>query len=126
MGDHIKPQTGCMNGTEVTHQAAFEDVGEEPIVLETEAEKQAEWKKNSECMDEDTEPDEMMAEEKAAAKKQRERDLVQERVRKHQALKKEQNPKPKKHKKNINEVHQKQKTHIQFSNQSAGAIQRHQ
>ena len=27
MGDHIKPQTDCMNGMEITHQAAFEDVG---------------------------------------------------------------------------------------------------
>ena len=64
-----------MNGTEVTCQAAFEDVGWEPMVLETEAEKLAEWKKNSEWMDKDTELDEMTAEEKAAAKTQRERDL---------------------------------------------------
>jgi hypothetical protein len=99
----------------------FEDVGWEPMVLETEAEKQAEWKNNSERMDANTEPDQMTAEEKVAAKWQRERDLTPERVRKHQALKKEQNPKPKKHKKNINEVRQKQKTHIQFSNQSTGA-----
>ena len=42
MGDHIKLQTDHMNGTKVTHQAAFEDVGWEPMVLETEAEKQAE------------------------------------------------------------------------------------
>ena len=74
-------------------------------------------------MDEDTEPDEMTAEEKVAAKKQRERDLVRERVWKHWALKKEQNPKPKKHKKNINEVRQNQKTHIQFSNQPTSATQ---
>ena len=83
MSDHIKPQTDHMNGTEVTCQAAFEDVGWEPMVLEMEAEKQAEWKKNSEWMDENIEPDEMTAEEKAAAKKQRERDLGQEHVRKH-------------------------------------------
>ena len=126
MGDHIKPQTDHMNGTEVTCQAAFEDVGWEPMVLEMEAEKQAEWKKNSEWMDENIEPDEMTPEEKVAAKKQRERDLVRERVRKHQALKKAQNPKPKKHQKNINEVHRTEKTHIQFSNQSTGAIRRHQ
>lgn len=121
MGDHIKPQTDHMNGTEVTLQAAFEDVGWEPMVLETEAEKQAEWKKNSEWIDVNTEPDQMTAEEKVAVKRQRERDLTQEHVRKHRALKKEQNPKPKKHKKNINEVRQKQKTHIQFYNQSTGA-----
>ena len=38
MGDHIKPQTDHMNGTEVTYQAAFKDVGWKPIVLEMEAE----------------------------------------------------------------------------------------
>ena len=112
-----------MNGTKVTRQAAFEDVGWEPMVLEMEAEKQAKWKKNSEWMDKNTEPEEMTAEEKAAAKTQRERDLQWECVQKHQALKKEQNPKPKKYKKNINEVHQKQKVHIQLSNQSTGTIQ---
>ena len=83
MGDHIKPQTDHMNSTKVTCQAAFEDVGWEPMVLETEAEKQAEWKKNSEWMDANTEPDQMTAEEKVAAKRQRERDLTRERVRKH-------------------------------------------
>jgi hypothetical protein len=41
MGDHIEPQIDRMNGTEVTCQAAFEDVGWEPRVLETEAEKEA-------------------------------------------------------------------------------------
>ena len=75
MSDHIKPQTDQMNGTKVTRQAAFEDVGWEPMVLEMEAEKQAKWKKNSEWMDKNTEPEEMTAEEKAAAKTHRERDL---------------------------------------------------
>ena len=39
MGHHIKPQTDHMDGTKVTHQAAFEDVGWEPMVLEMKAEK---------------------------------------------------------------------------------------
>ena len=78
MGDHIKPQTDHMNGTEVTCQAAFKDVGWEPMVLEMEmeAEKQAEWKKNSKWMDANTEADQMTAEEKATVKQQREKDLT--------------------------------------------------
>jgi hypothetical protein len=68
MGDHIKPQTDHMNGTEVTCQAVFEDLDWSPIVLETDAEKQAKWEKNSEWMVENAEPDKMMAEEKAVAK----------------------------------------------------------
>jgi len=65
MGDHIKPQTDHMNGTEVTRQAAFEDVGWEPMVLETEAEKQAEWKNHRARSDD--------GRGESAAKKQRER-----------------------------------------------------
>jgi hypothetical protein len=114
MGDHIKPQTDHMNGTEVTLQAAFEDVGWEPMVLETEAEKQAEWKKNSEWIDANTEPDQMTAEEKVAVKRQRERDLTQEHVRKHRALKKEQNPKPKKHKKTLTKCVRNRKLTFNF------------
>jgi hypothetical protein len=85
--------------------------------------KASQVEKNSEWMDANTEPDQMTTEEKVAAKKRRERDLIWEHVQKHRALKKEQNPKPKKHNKNINEACQKQKTHIQFSNQSIGATQ---
>ena len=72
-----------MNSTKVTRQAAFKDVSREPMVLEMEAEKQAEWKENSKWMDVNTEPDQMTAEEKVAAKKWRDRDLTQVRVQKH-------------------------------------------
>jgi len=106
MSNDIKPPTKYMNSTEVTRQAAFEDLNWELKVLETEAEKQAEWKKNAEWMEAEAEPDQMTEAEKAEAKKQRQKELARERQHRRRALIKERNPKPKKHRKNINEVRQ--------------------
>jgi hypothetical protein len=107
MSDDIKPP--AKNSTEVTRQAAFEDLNWEPKVLETEAEKQAEWKKNAEWMEAEAESDQMTEAEKAEAKRQRKNELARERQCRHRALIKEQNPKPKRQGKNINEVRQKKK-----------------
>jgi hypothetical protein len=83
MSNDIKLPTKYMNGTKVTRQAAFEDLNWEPRVLETEAEKQAEWEKNAEWMEVEAEPDQMTEAEKVEAKRQRQRELARERQRKH-------------------------------------------
>jgi hypothetical protein len=115
MRNDVKPPTESMNGTEVICQATFEDLHWEPKVLVTEAEKQAEWKKNAEWTEAEAEPDQMTQAEKAEVKRRRQTKLTPERQRRCQVLIKEQNPKPKKHRKNINEVHQKiQYSHAMF------------
>jgi hypothetical protein len=115
MRNDVKPPTESMNGTEVTRQATFEDLNWEPKVLVTEAEKQAEWKKNAEWTEAEAEPDQMTQAEKAEAKRRRQTELARERQCRRRALIKEQNPKPKKHRKNINEVRQKIKySHAMF------------
>jgi hypothetical protein len=79
----VKPPTKSMNGTDITHQATFNNLSWRPKVLETKAEKQAEWEKNSEWMEVEADPDQMTAAEKAAETKQWQRDLARERQHKH-------------------------------------------
>jgi hypothetical protein len=79
MRNDVKPPTESMNGTEVTCQAMFEDLNWEPKVLVTEAEKQAEWKKNAEWTEAEAEPDQMTQAEKAEVKRRRQTELARER-----------------------------------------------
>ena len=122
MSNNIKSPTKGINRTEVTHQAVFEDLDWEPKVLETRVEKQAEWKKNAEWMAAETVPNLMTEVEKAEAKRQRQKELAPKHQHKCWALIKEQKPKPKEHRKNINTVHQSiwKNTQMQHSNLSAG------
>ena len=66
----VKPPTKSMNGPDVTHHATLKDLSWRPKVLETEAEKQAEWEKNLEWMEVEDDPDLMMEAEKVMATKQ--------------------------------------------------------
>jgi hypothetical protein len=68
--NNVKLPTKSMNGPDVTHQATFNDVGWRPKVLDTDAEKWAEWEKNSEWMEVEADPDQMTEVEKAVATKQ--------------------------------------------------------
>ena len=72
-----------MNGPDVTCHATFKDLSLRPKVLETDAEKQAEWDKNSEWMEVEDDPDLMTEAEKVAATKQQQRDLAHKYQHKH-------------------------------------------
>ena len=96
--------TERLNGNNATRQGTFEDVNWETRRLETEDEKRAEWRKATKEMQEERKADQIQKLADQMERSQRKKDLARERQRRHRALVKEQNPKPKKQAKHINDV----------------------
>ena len=93
-----------LNGNNAMRQGSFEDINWETRRLETEDEKMAEWSKDTKEMREERKAEQIQELADQIERSQRKKDLTRERQRRHRALLKEQNPKPKKRVKNINDV----------------------
>ena len=89
------PPTERLNSNNLTRQGTFEDMSWQTRRLQTDDEKKAEWSKDAEEMQEEREADRIHEAADRMDRAQRKKDLARERQRRHRALVKKQNPKPK-------------------------------